>query len=57
MERITIYDVAADKFNDKLAHALKSIEEFKMPEWAVFVKTSVARVRPPFDTDNFTIKR
>jgi len=50
-EKITIYDVAAGKLNEKLAEALKSIPEFKMPEWANFVKTSVAKSRPPQDED------
>ncbi len=50
-ERITIYDVAADKLNVKLAEALKQLEEFKMPEWAGFVKTSTAKKRPPIDPD------
>ena len=48
---ITIYDVSADKFNEKLAGALKEMPEFKMPEWANFVKTSVAKLRPPQESD------
>ena len=50
-ERITIYDVEAGKLNEKLAEALKKIPEFRMPEWAAFVKTSTAKSRPPFETD------
>ncbi len=42
-----VYEIPAEKYNEKLAEALKKIEEFKMPEWAAFVKTSVARERPP----------
>ena len=49
--KTTIYDVASDKLNVKLAEELKKIPEFKMPEWALFVKTSTARVRVPFDND------
>lgn len=50
-EKVTIYDVPADKFNEKLAEALSELEEFKMPEWAYFVKTSTARARVPYETD------
>jgi len=44
---MTVYDIPADEYNNKLAEALKKIEEFKVPEWSYFVKTSVARSRPP----------
>lgn len=53
----TIYDVDAGKYNIKLAEEIKKLPEFKMPEWAAFVKTSVSRVRPPFDTSNFWYTR
>jgi len=52
----TIYEVPADKLNEKLAEALKNLEEFKMPEWASFVKTSVSRLRPPQE-DSWWYKR
>ena len=48
---MSIYEVPADKFNEKLAEALSKLEEFKMPEWAVFVKTSPARARVPFERE------
>ena len=50
-EKITLYDVPADKYNERLAEALKNIPEFKMPEWAYFVKTSTAKERPPIEND------
>ncbi len=50
-EQITIYDVPADKLNEKLAEALSQIQEFKMPEWAGFVKSGVSRKRPPQEED------
>lgn len=53
---MSIYEVEHRKFNEKLAEALKQIPEFKMPEWAVFVKTSVHKERPPQDED-FWYKR
>jgi len=51
MEKITIYDVAPEEFIKVLALHLKKMPEFAMPEWAKFVKTSVARERPPFEED------
>jgi len=46
-----VYEIPADLYNKKLAEALKQLEEFKMPEWANYVKTSVARERPPIEED------
>jgi len=51
-----VYEMPADKYNKKLAEALKQISEFKQPEWAFFVKTGVAKIRPPQDKD-FWYKR
>lgn len=47
----TIYDVDPHKYNEVLAEELKKIKEFSVPEWALFVKTSVARERPPVRND------
>lgn len=44
-----VYEIPADKYNVLLAEALKKNPAFVMPEWAVFVKTSVSKVRPPED--------
>lgn len=44
---MTVYDVPAQEFNDKLAEALARMPEFKMPEWAIFIKTGVSRIKPP----------
>lgn len=44
-----VYDVEGQKFIDELAKQLEKMPEFKMPEWAGFVKTSSARARPPAD--------
>ncbi len=54
--KMSVYDIPADEYNKKLAEALKKISEFKMPDWAIFVKTSVARARPPAEED-FWYKR
>lgn len=44
------------KFNLSLAEALKDIDEFQAPEWSLFVKTSVHKMRPSNDID-FWYKR
>ena len=46
-----VYEVAPEKFIAKLSAELKKFPEFEMPEWAMFVKTSVARERPPVEKD------
>ena len=51
MEKITIFDIEAGKFIDKLAEELKKIPEFEAPEWAKFVKTGPAKARTPFESD------
>jgi len=52
---MTVYDIPANEYNTKLAEALKKIEEFEAPAWSYFVKTSVARQRPP--SEEFWHKR
>lgn len=42
-----VYEANAEKLVAKLADELRTMPEFEMPEWAKFVKTSVARERPP----------
>jgi small subunit ribosomal protein S19e len=44
---MSVYEVPADKFNEKLAATLEKMPEFAMPEWALFVKTGVCKLRPP----------
>tara|TARA_Y100000310_G_C19977353_1_gene488177 strand:+ start:60 stop:485 length:426 start_codon:yes stop_codon:yes gene_type:complete len=51
-----IYEIPADEYNSKLAELLKSMPEFKQPEWSRFVKTGVSRDRPPVE-DDFWFKR
>jgi len=53
---MSIYELNHRELNNKLAEALKEIPEFQPPEWSFFVKSSVARERPPFDND-FWYKR
>jgi len=48
---MAVYDLPHREFNEKLAEALKQIPEFKQPEWAYFVKTSVSKERPPINSD------
>ena len=46
-----IYSLNPQEYNLKLAEALKKIPEFKMPEWAQFVKSGPAKQRPIEDPD------
>lgn len=46
-----VYDVPADKFIEALAKELKKLGEFKMPDWAFYVKTGTAKARPPESAD------
>lgn len=51
-----VHEVASQKFIEALALELKKLEEFKMPEWALFVKTSRAKERPPENDDWWYIR-
>ncbi len=53
---MSVYDIPAAEYNEKLAEALRQMPEFKMPEWAEYIKTSVARERPP-KAEDFWYKR
>ena len=46
-----IYEIPAAEYNKKLAAKLKENPEITMPEWALYVKTGVSKVRPPIDND------
>lgn len=46
-----IYTLPAAEYNNKLAAMLKQMPAFAMPEWALFVKTSVSKLRPPENSD------
>ena len=48
---MSIYNLDAREFNKKLVEELKKIPEFSIPEWSLYVKTSVARERPTQDPD------
>jgi small subunit ribosomal protein S19e len=41
----------AQEYNLKLAEALKKVEEFEVPEWIDFVKSSPSKERPIEDAD------
>jgi small subunit ribosomal protein S19e len=51
MAETIVYDVDAGKLIKEIAAKLKGMEEFKVPEWAYFVKTSMARQRPPVERE------
>ncbi len=44
---MSIYDVDTNELLEKVAEALQKVEQIKMPEWALFVKTSPGKERPP----------
>jgi len=46
-----VYELPAGEYNTKLAEALKQIEQIKEPIWAAYVKTGVAKQRPPQEKD------
>lgn len=56
MKMNSVYEIPSQEYNLKLAEALKGVEEFKAPEWVVFVKSSPAKERPIDDPD-FWYKR
>lgn len=51
MVKEPVYEVNAEKFISALASELKKLAEFKMPEWAFFVKTGVSKERVPENAD------
>ena len=48
----TIFAQDPEKYIPALAETLKKIPDFKVPEWALYVKSGVSRERPPMD-ENF----
>jgi small subunit ribosomal protein S19e len=56
MEKTTPYEIEVEKFIKVLAEKLKTMPEFKMPEWATFVKTGQSRERPPEKSDWWYIR-
>lgn len=55
MSRI-IHEQDPIEYNKAVAEALKKISEFKIPEWAMYVKSGVSKQRVPEDPD-FWYKR
>jgi len=47
----TIFAQNPEKYIPALAEALKSIPEFEVPEWAMYVKSGPSRERPPMSED------
>ena len=52
----TIFMKDPVKFIPALAETLKKVDEFQVPEWAMFVKSGVSRERPPVDDDFWYIR-
>lgn len=53
---MAVYDLSAEEYNEKLAEALVAMPEFKMPEWGLYIKTGVSRIKPP-EAPNWWQKR
>ena len=51
MEKNPVYELDAHEYNLKLAEALKTIPEFKSPEWIEFVKSGASKDRPIEEID------
>jgi len=51
-----LYDLSGEEYTAKLASKLSPIEEFNMPEWASYVKTSTAKERPPTNADWWKVR-
>ena len=51
-----IYLKEPTEFLSKLVIELKKIPEFKVPEWAQYVKSGVAKQRPPVNPDFWFIR-
>jgi small subunit ribosomal protein S19e len=49
--QITPHEISSQKFIPALAEELKKMPEFKIPEWAFYVKTGTSRARPPIKED------
>ena len=56
IKKITPREIHSDLFIETLASKLKNMNEFKMPEWAMFVKTGAAKVKPPERNDWWHIR-
>jgi small subunit ribosomal protein S19e len=46
-----VYAMNAAEYNTKLAEILKTMPEFIVPEWSLYVKSGVSRDRPPQGED------
>lgn len=51
-----VYEMPAEEYNVKLADALKKMPEFEQPEWSLYVKSGVSKIKPPEDA-NFWHRR
>jgi small subunit ribosomal protein S19e len=53
---VSIKDVPAQQFVDKLKEELKKVEQLKPPKWIAFAKTGSHRERPPQQKDFWYIR-
>jgi len=53
---VTVYEVDAQKFIERLKEELKKIDVIRPPRWALFAKNSPANERPPEQKDFWYIR-
>jgi small subunit ribosomal protein S19e len=53
---VTVFDVNPNQLIDKAAEELKKVPEIKAPVWAIFVKTSPGKEKPPVRDDWWHIR-
>ena len=53
---VTVREVAAEKFVNRLKEELKKVKEIEPPEWSKFAKTGSQKQRPPEQEDFWYIR-
>jgi len=56
MAKVLVHEIEPQKFILALAEKLKTIDSFKVPSWALFIKTGRSKERPPVQQDWWYIR-